>query len=298
MKGRFVKILKVVVGVIVSLVAVFFLLIYTGIIWRSPQYYIVNKIVEPKVPIMSMDDYFKVEEHRRPYIFKIEKGNGSVYVLGIQHKKQVDDPQIDSVNLIWNKYQPDIALVEGRLGFLFSWFQNPVTNYGESGETMRLAKQNGIPVYSWEPDKQDEIKYLSKYYTPKQLAFFYSLRPYLSNFRFGKPQNPNKTMDEYIQSRTDYDIIRNQIKNYQDIDSIWSADFPNEKDWRDASDEYGWPKGYLFEIANQSNLYRDLHMCSVIIELVNQGKKVFITMGSSHAFRIENSLRNELTEIK
>lgn len=243
-----------------------------------------------------MDDYFKSEEnhkHKRPYIYKIEKGKGSVYVLGIQHKMKYDH-QIDSLNRIWNQYQPEIALVEGRLGFLFSWIQDPVINYGESGETLRLAKKNSIPYYTWDPDKNEEIEYLSKFYSPKQLAFFYSLRPYLSNFRFGKPKNPNKTMDDYIQDRTNYDIIRNKIKSYQEIDSIWKADFTKEKDWRDFSDENGWPRGYLFEIANMSNVYRDIHMCSVIIELVKQGKKVFVTMGSSHAFRIEETLRDEL----
>lgn len=297
MKKLIMKILKVFFVTLVILVTTFILLIYAGVIWRSPKFYSVNNTVQPKVPIMSMDEYFKSVEHRRPYIYKLEKGKGSVYVLGIQHKKQYDH-QIDSINLIWNEFRPEIALVEGMLGFYISWFQDPVNRYGESGETVRLARKKNIPFYTWEPDKNEEIKYLSKYYSPKQLAFFYSLRPYLSNYRFGKPENPNKTIDEYIQDRTDYDIIRNQVHSYQEIDSIWKADFPNEKDWREKSDEYGWPKGYLFEIANLSNQYRDLHMLSVIIDLVNQEKKVFVTMGSSHAYRIEKSLRSELTELK
>lgn len=103
-------------------------------------------------------------------------------------------------------------------------------------------------------------------------------------------------MQHYIDTRTDVEGLRGLIKNVAQIDSMWQADFPNQKDWRDTSDEFGWPKGYLADIAGQSNLARNHHMCSAIIEEVNSGKNVFITMGSSHAFRIEKTLKAELLQ--
>ena len=275
--------------------AVLLTLFYTGTIWRSPKFYEVKEMVSFNVPIMDMAAYDTLGHHSRPYIYKIESsGGGSVYVLGIGHTKNPEDSQIDSIRLTWEKYQPDVALVEGRLGFLFSGIQNPVKTYGENGETVRLAKKDNIPFYTWEPDKQDEIKYLMRHFSPDKLALFYSLRPYFSNFRFGKPENPNQKMNEYIKSRTDYDFIRNELSDFKEVDSIWDADFPNEKDWRETSDEYGWPKGYLSELANLSNITRDLHLCSAILELVKNKKNVFVTMGASHAFRVEETLRHEL----
>ncbi len=38
-------------------------------------------------------------------------------------------------------------------------------------------------------------------------------------------------------------------------------------------------------------MVRDVNMCRAIIELVNKGERVFISMGASHAPRIEGTLR-------
>lgn len=273
--------------------ATFALLMLTGVIWKSPGYYEVSEIRELEKPVMSMDEYRESGGHVRPYIYHLKNHKGEVYVLGIDHTKDPDDPQIDSINRIWNEFQPDVVLIEGRLGFLFSWVQDPVKNYGESGKAVSLAKKDEVQVYTWEPQKQDEINLMLKNYSPEKVAFFYALRPYLSNYRFGKPANPDEALESYIESRTDIYGIRGKIKSVKQIDSMWAADYPAEKDWRDSSDQYGWPKGYLSDMAAFSNEIRNLHQCSVILDLAEKGKKVLVVMGSSHAFRIEEALKSE-----
>lgn len=268
-------------------------LMWTGVIWKSPSYYTVAEIRDLEKPVISMKDYPELSNHKRPYIYHLKGSTGEVYVLGIDHTNRTDDSQIDSISRIWKEFKPDIALVEGRLGFLFSWFQDPVVNYGESGKTVSLARKDHVDFYTWEPRKQDEINNMLKRYSPQRVAFFYSLRPYLSSYRFGKPENPEEKMLSYIKSRTDHDGIRGIINEVSQIDSMWIRDFPGEKDWRDATDQFGWPEGYLSEMAAYSNEVRNLHQISAILELAEQGKKVFITMGSSHAFRIEETLRHE-----
>ncbi len=272
---------------------VFALFMGTGVIWKSPPYYTVAKIRDFEKPIISMKDYTELSGHERPYIYHLKGSKGEVYVLGIDHTNRTNDPQIDSISRIWKEFKPDIALVEGRLGFFFSWIQNPVVRYGESGKTISLAKKDNVDFYTWEPRKQDEINNMLIHYSPDQVAFFYSLRPYLSTYRFGKPENPEEKMLSYINSRTDHDGIRGIITEVSQIDSIWKRDFPGEQDWRDTTDQFGWPEGYLSEMAAFSNEIRNLHQVSAILELAEQGKKVFVTMGSSHAFRIEQTLRHE-----
>lgn len=288
------KVFKYSLIVILAFIALFFLLLVTGLIWKSPPYFEISTKDEFVVPIMDMGAYDTLGYHARPYIYKVSGSNGSVYVLGIEHTQDKHDPQIDSIRTIWHTYKPEIALVEGRLGFLFSPLQNAVEELGEGGETMRLSKKDNVPIYTWEPQRDAEVKLLLQKHHPKHVALFYTLRPYFSNMRFGKPENPDKKVKEYLESRTDYDGIRNQISTVEQIDSIWQSDFSREKNWRHMSDEYGYPKGYLFELANLSNLSRDLHLCSIIIDQVKSGKKVFVTMGSSHAFRIEETLKAEL----
>lgn len=293
MSRFFKQILKIAGLTILGLIGVFFILLFTGVIWRSPGYYATAAVREFNHPVMSMEEYSESVGHVRPYIYKLGNGRGEVYVLGIDHTKDPRDRQIDSIEKAWNEFHPDILLVEGRLGFLFSGLQDPVKSHGEGGKAMSLAKRDNVEFYTWEPHKQDEVEMMLHKFPAQQVAMFYSLRPYLSNFRFGKPEDPDADLQSYIESRTDYDGIRGEI-TLAEIDSIWAADFPGEKNWRDSTDEYGWPRGYLAEMAAYSNELRNIHMVNAILEMVETGKKVFITMGSSHAFRIEKTLKKEI----
>ena len=273
---------------------VFLILFFTGVIWRSPAYYSLKTQRNIEQPVMSMEEYGRSGGHVRPYIYRLKGDKGEVYVLGIDHTVDPEDRQIDSVEKAWEEFQPDVLLVEGRLGFLLGGLQDPVKNYGEGGKAVSLAKRDEVEFYTWEPQKQDEVNMMLQRFPAKKVAMFYSLRPYLSNFRFGKPEDPDATLKDYIESRTDYNGIRGEITSVAEIDSIWTADFPKEKDWRDSTDEYGWPEGYLADMAAYSNELRNIHMINAILDLMNQGKKVFITMGSSHAYRIENTLKEEI----
>lgn len=294
MRANFKKTLKVIGFSFLAIVGIFLLLLFTGIIWRSPGYYSVAVVKDFEQPVMSMEEYSRQINHVRPYIYRLKNDQAEVYVLGIDHTKDPNDVQIDSIEKAWEEFDPDVLLVEGRLGFLFSGLQDPVKSHGEGGKAVSLAKRDKVDFYTWEPQKQDEVEMMLKRFPAKQVAMFYSLRPYLSNFRFGKPADPDAKLQSYIDSRTDYNGIRGEIKSVSEIDSIWATDFPKEKDWRDSTDEYGWPKGYLAEMASYSNEIRDIHMISAILEMLEQGKKVFVTMGSSHAFRIEETLRKEI----
>ncbi|HEX8561382.1 MAG TPA: hypothetical protein VF676_00255 [Flavobacterium sp.] len=290
---RNLKIFGIITGVAI---AGFITLLYCGIIWRSPAYYTLGQHHSFAVPIMDMAAYDTLGNHPRPYIFEVGHGDGIAYILGIEHTKDENNGQINIIRATWETVNPEVAFVEGRLGFLFSGLQDPVEKYGEGGATVSLAKRDRIPYFTWEPRREDEVKMVLQKFSPKQAAAFYALRPYLSNFRFAKPEDPDAAMLEFIHSRTDVDRIRNTITSVAQIDSLWQTDFPGEKDWRDSSDQYGWPKGWLSDIASYSNNVRDIHLCNAIIEEVGKGKTVFVTMGSSHAFRIEKTLRHEMRQ--
>lgn len=264
-----------------------------NVLWKSPPYYSVknNKLLENE--IMNMEMYQKIAgTHRRPYCYSINSvSGGSVFIVGVEHVTNRNHSQFDTIQKLWNESEPTVALIEGRLGFLFTWFQDPVTEYRESGFVSELAKMNNVELYTWEPTRDDEIEILMKQFSAEQIALFYSFRPYFSNMRNGKPENPEMRFQEYLKSRTDYEHIRNIYQSWEELDSIWNLDYPNIS-WRDYSDEQGWPKGYLHEIWNESNLARDFHLIQVISELVENGESVFVTMGVSHAPRIEIALRS------
>ena len=71
-----------------------------------------------------MDTYMSniVNSHRRPYIYTINSRNkGKVIVLGVEHISDPSNIQFDSIRKYWLESNPDVALVEGRMGFLFAF---------------------------------------------------------------------------------------------------------------------------------------------------------------------------------
>lgn len=266
-----------------------------NIFWKSPSFYELGGNREMDIPIMDMQSYDQIRKtHRRPYCYSVGSATGGkVYVVGVDHLNDPGHSQFDTIRSIWVKAEPTVALVEGRLGFLFAWFQDPIEKYGAGGLVSQLSKNDGTELYTWEPTRDDEIGILMKQFPVEQIAMFYTFRPYFSKMREGKPKNPEKKIAQYLRSRTDYEHIRGVFKTWKELDSAWQKDYPHIN-WRGYSDEQGWPEGYLHNIWNASNLARDHHLVQIVAELVDHGETVFISMGTSHAPRIEEALRAAL----
>jgi len=269
------------------------ILIFSGCgpFWRSPDYFTAYGSIDLKEPILTMDQYSeRAKDHPRPYIVTL---GDSILLFGAEHTKDPDDPQIDSIRAQWERFAPTVALVEGRLGFLFRWSSDPVSNYGESGLVFDLAKQRGIPAYTWEPPVEAEVAWVLRSHSAKRTALFYILRPYFGQRKFGRPDDPDGMVEGTIGRRTKWKGLEGSIGSVAEIDSIWKADFAGRGDWRETDDRYGWP-GYLGEIGAASNAFRDEHFARVIIHLARNGERVYAVCGSSHAVKLESALRSTL----
>lgn len=268
------------------------LLFYFDVLWKSPSFYKTVHQTELRVPIMDMETYMdNASNHRRPYIYSVDsKSGGKAIIVGVTHTNDPNKSHFDSIKHYWEIHKPTVALVEGRMGFFFSWIHNSIEEYGESGLTTELAKKNNVDVYTWEPSREDEIDLLIKEHSAKKLAMFYSIRPFFQLSEQDKVENGENELQALIEERTDYKQLKNSISRWQQIDSIWKVDFP-ELNWKTYNPGYGYP-GYLHDIWNSSNLSRDKHMLDIISEQVKKGEIVFVTMGASHAPRIENALKS------
>lgn len=292
------KILKKILYSLVLFAGLVLLLFYFGVMWKSPSFYKVEQRAELRTPVMDMDSYGDIiSTHRRPYIYTLASKNGArVSIVGVDHRNDATHPQFDSIRQAWKQLQPDVALIEGRLGFLFTWFQDPIQSYGESGLTSYLAKTEGKELYTWEPSRDDEVLILKEKFGLEEIAMFYTLRPYFSLSSRGTVQNPEEKIQEYIDSRTDYQHIRGVLRSYKDLDAVWKKYYPNI-DWRTYSNKRGYmPQGLMHKLWNASNIARDEHLIQSVLDLMNNNKNVFVTVGVSHAPRIEETLKTALNE--
>lgn len=121
---------------------------------------------------------------------------------------------------------------------------------------------------------------LGQSFSREQIALYVVLSPAFSARRFGTAEDSEKIVAESIRKRSNYPGIENAFESLDDVDAVWSKYFPSGPDWRDVTDEYGLP-GYLSEI--DGNIARDEHLVRSIIDLVQNGERVFVVAGVSHA---------------
>lgn len=175
---------------------------------------------------------------------------------------------------------------------LFPGLMDPVETFQEPGAVHDLARDAGIPTYTWEPPMETVVQALLESFAPEQIALFLVLRPYFSNLRHGRLDDPEGFVADTF-DRARLPGLEGSLTDISDIDRIWQRDFAEYADWRDTSDQYGLP-GYLSEIARASNTARDLHLARVILDLVSKRERVFAVAGSSHAVRLEPALLGAL----
>ena len=273
------------------------LLIQCNVLWLPPKkYHPVNRVTLAP-PVMTLEEYTSsglISRHPRPYVYTIERRNtrGAVLVFGAEHTFDPNHKQFPARKENWDRFNATTALVEGNLDLILTWFFNPVKASGEGGYTQKLAKSKGIKIYTWEPGIEAEMDAILEKYDPFHVAVFYCLRPYQNRWdQFSKAGQDSK-MAHLIADRAQYKTLRGTLTSVEQVDSLWKADFPSLPSWRSYKHPAnGWPDGMLKQIAEETNMVRDVNMCRAIIELVNKGERVFISMGASHAPRIEGTLR-------
>jgi hypothetical protein len=247
--------------------------------WRSPSYYLDVEAYLGEAKVVPKRDYRL--GHPQPYVYEA----GGVLVYGSVHTNDPYDPLLRDIENRWHTFQPTVALVEGRLGFLIPGLMDPVTEYGEMGRVYALAKADGITTYTWELPWDSAATTLASQFPPERVALYFILRPYFSNLRFGRPASPESFLEEYLH-RASIPALAGTIDDVDDIDRIWRRDFPGERDWRDVSDE-GPLVGYLNDVGFASEDLRNQHLVRVVQTLRAKGERVFVVCGSSHAVLIE-----------
>jgi hypothetical protein len=263
------------------------------IAWRRLPVYLPESAIDLPVPLMTGLEYGEViDTHPRPYVVEIESGAGGIVLYGAEHTRDPYDPQISDMSRRWTEFRPTVALVESRLGIMFPGFMDPVKTFAEPGAVHALAREDGIPTYSWEPPVEVRMRNLfDQGFSAEQIALYIVLGPYFSNRRFGRPEDPESLVAEAVRKRGDWPGIEGIFADVDAVEEAWTGYFPDGPDWREVSDQYGLP-GFLGRI--DGNAARDEHFVRVIIDLVRQGERVFAVAGSSHAVKLDAALRAAL----
>ncbi len=236
-------------------------------------------------------DIAKAHNGGEPYILDFENlKSGALLYYGASHSRDPKHPQINDIESRWERFKPTVALYEGRSrGFFYGSLIEPFAGLPEPALVHKLARHDGIPLYSLEPPYADEVGELLQHFSAEQVALYFFLRVYSSEA--GGQANESLALD-LLAKRTDVDGLRGSITSIADLDHVWQRDFSDQTDWRVQRGE----PGYLSEISTQSRQIRGDYMARLLIELVNGGERVFAVVGSGHVIRQEWNLRSALNQ--
>lgn len=221
-----------------------------------------------------------------PYILQIDTGNGGALLYyGASHTNDPKHPQIADISSRWDAFHPTVALYEGRTrGYFYGGLIEPFAGLPEPALVHKLARRDGIPLYTLEPSYEDEVAELLPMFSAEQIALYFFLRVYSAEA--GGVSDEALALD-LLEKRTDVNGLRGSLSTLADVDRLWQSDFPGQDDWRIQQGE----PGYLSEISDSSRRIRGEHMIRTLIDLVEQGERVFAVVGSGHVIRQEWNLR-------
>ena len=277
-----------------GLVALWLLVVAWGLIfaWRTLPCFMPGERVPLRAAIMTSREYDEmIATHVRPYVVTFECGGGALLLYGAEHTKDRHDPKLEDIESQWRTFRPTVALCESRLGIMFPGLMDAVETFGEPGFVHLLARQSGIPTYSWEPPSEALIESLLQQHSNMEVATKLILGPYFSNLRHGRPADPTAFVEEFRRKRVQWKGLEQTFDSVADIDAYWMMRFPNGPYWRNVSDEFGLP-GFLAEI--DTNAARDEHFAQVVIERVRNEERVFAIAGVSHTVKLDAALRSTL----
>ena len=252
--------------------------------------------------IMTFDEYSKVN-HGYPYIVKLKIGKGSLLYFGAEHIYEPKNAQVAEIEKLWKEFRPTVAYHESTGTSLSKTIDESVSKSGEPGLVRFLAARDKIPVFSLEPNVNDEVAMMLKTYTPEQIKVFFVLRQ-VPQFNDRKSdQKIEEFIPTYLRNVSYISGLENAPPNSiaeLDKSCLWLS--PKLKDWRTADRSWSDPvatHAYTNQIARLSSEFRDLHMVKLLIDKAKQGERVFAVVGGSHVVMQESALKaNSDNEIK
>ncbi|XUU59622.1 hypothetical protein ACRAQ6_08510 [Erythrobacter sp. HA6-11] len=237
--------------------------------------------------LLSWSDYReRAADYDLPIILEAEAGQGAFLFFGAEHSNDPSHPQFARLEEAFARFAPTAVIVEGRQGPLFAPFMDPIETYGESGALTQLARGEGAKAYIWELERDEEVALLQDKFSEEQVAIYLLMRP----FPGGASQSEAEgSLSAIIDDRKGRPGINGVIGSLEQFDAAWDRNLLSGEDWRELNGVYGAP-GFLGEMFEYGNDIRDQHMLNIVRELLEQDERVMVTMGWSHAVRVEPAM--------
>jgi len=255
---------------------------------------------------MSYEEYVGLGEHVRPYIVHINSPGKSLYYFGEAHSFDPTHTQWKILKDLWQEFINNsnvtsrIALTEGGVRSVAPTAEEAISKGSGMGLVSFLAHEANIPIYSPEPNEQEERVKLEERFSRDEIQYYYFARVV---GQWERLLNPRPEFEEYINRYLgddkkesgwkDYDFSLKAMKELHT--KFFDQEF-NPEDYK-LFEEICKPthlKTRTNEVSRAVGDIRDEHIVKEIQRYWEEGKSMFVVYGSSHVVRQEKLLKELL----
>src|SRR5262245_62157153 len=248
----------------------------------------------PAGQILSFAEYARIR-HPTPYLVEVARGGSRLVLFGGRHSSDPADPMFHQIEGAFHTLAPAFALHEGTPPAVESDREIAIRRHGEAGLVRHLAARAGIATASMDIPLADEARLLRRELAQGDALVFLVVRQLASFNRKTARMDFDGYFGDFFQ----------RIAPALELDAI---------EWRLIEAEHvrllGRPlavRGVTAletdptcddlptqRIARRSNRLRDEHMLVRLIDALGNYRRLFATVGVSHAVMLEPALRAAL----
>jgi len=240
-----------------------------------------------------------------PYLFKLNKGNQSLFYFGTEHSVDPDHHQFKILKSSFNDFlkntnENKIVFIEGNeilSNVLLNNEEDNIRRFGERGLLLNLVLKNNIEYVYAELSFQEEADLLNKEFSKEHIVYFYITRLISGLLR----KNPDMNFDQALSFAVDdWSHHLNWEKEFFTVDKIkqihkdlFQSELSSEsvelikKVCIPVNEEFS----VINKIAKASSQTRDDVVLEKVKKAWRKGKNIFIVYGYNHSDRQEPVLR-------
>jgi hypothetical protein len=255
--------------------------------------------------ILSYDQYTEIERNgiTLPYIVETAHGGQRLLFYGSDHTNNPNSPQFSDLEQRWKIFISEahnpVALVEGHLDEVSEEETadriTSIVNGGESQFMVYLARRDGVPVHSPEPDRNWEATKLADEFGKDKVILYYFVRQLGLWNRYDEQGDIEaKAVDMLMHMARTYKW-ENVDFSIEGMQLLHQAVFDKPIDIHDRQWLYDittpTPRGHITNvIARRSGELRDEYLLDQIENYWREGQSLYVVFGSAHAVRLEPAL--------
>lgn len=240
-------------------------------------------------------DAYAARPHPTPYVVEVARADRHLLLFGGPHTTEPSHPTFAQIEAAFTRFAPDFAMHEGTPPAIESLREIAIRRHGESGLVRHLAARAGIPTASMDIELEDEARLLRRSLALDQALLFLVVRQLASyNRKTARPDFTGYFGDFFERIAPGLGVT---AIDWREIEAAHARHVgrPLVVEAVTALDTDPTRRELLTQrIATFSNRQRDEHMLAALLAALDDHRRVFATVGVTHAVMLEPALRAAL----